>query len=73
VGPIFFTVGSGATLDLSSTLPNGVVKGGVFAVSATGAALPAGMSLTPVGILAVGSATTGAVVEVVFTYVEPAS
>lgn len=73
VGPIFFTVGSGATLDLASTLPNGVVKRGVFATAPGGAPLPTGMSLTPPGILAVGNATTGAVIGVIFTYAEPAS
>jgi hypothetical protein len=64
-------VGSGATINLASTLPTGVVKGGTFGISSSGASLPTGMTLSPAGILAVGSATTGAVVGVIFTYAEP--
>lgn len=68
---MYFAVGSGATLDLATTLPNGVSRGGSFGISPTGAQLPAGMTLTAKGILGVGSATEGAVVGVVFTYELP--
>ena len=71
MGPIYFAVGSGATLDLATTLPNGVARGGSFGVSPNGAPLPNGMNLSASGILGLGSATEGAVVGVVFTYELP--
>ena len=72
VPPVYFAAGSGATVDLSSTLPSGVSKGGIFGISTTGAPLPAGMTLSPAGILAQGTAAEGPVVGVIFTYAEPA-
>jgi len=71
VGPLIFAVGSGATFDLAATLPNGVARGGTFGVAGSGAPLPAGMALSPAGILATGTATVGEVVGVVFTYSVP--
>ena len=56
---------------MSATLPSGVVKGGVFGVSSNGAALPNGVTLSPAGILSIGSATATEVVGVIFTYQEP--
>jgi hypothetical protein len=58
-------------MDLAATLPAGVARGGSFGVSSSGAALPAGMTLSSAGILAIGSATAGDVVGVVFTYQVP--
>jgi hypothetical protein len=72
VGPLYFAAGSGATLDLAATLPNGVTKGGAFGTSSEGTSLPAGMTLSPAGILSIGTAPIGDVVGVVFTYTEPA-
>lgn len=66
-----FAVGSGSSLDLASTLPTGVKRGGVFGIAASGAKLPAGMTLAPAGILSVGTATVGGVAGVIFTYAEP--
>lgn len=66
-----FTFGSNQTLDLSLTLPAGIVKGGTFAVSATGSPLPAGMTLAANGILSVGSAAVGDTLNVSFEYTEP--
>ena len=63
--------GTGATVNLATTLPSGVVQGGTFGISSSGASLPSGMSLSSAGILAVGSATVGDVVGVIFTYAEP--
>jgi len=68
----YFQAGSGATFDLSTTLPGSVVKGGTFGVSSSGPALPTGMTLSPAGILAVGNANVGQTVGVIFTYLEPA-
>ncbi|MGH6611071.1 MAG: hypothetical protein ACRECQ_12525 [Burkholderiaceae bacterium] len=68
VNPPSFAVGSGATFNLANTLPAGVARGGVFGVSSSGAPLPTGMTLTPAGILGVGTATVGNVAGVVFTY-----
>lgn len=68
VNPPSFAVGSNATFNLANTLPAGVARGGVFGVSASGAPLPSGMTLTPAGILGVGTAMVGSVAGVVFTY-----
>lgn len=72
VGPLYFAAGSGATLDLAATLPNGVQRGGTFGTSPAGAPLPVGMALSAAGILSIGAATVGDVNGVVFTYSEPA-
>jgi hypothetical protein len=71
VNPPSFAVGSGATFNLAATLPAGVARGGAFGVSPSGAGLTAGMTLAPVGILSVGTATVGSVAGVVFTYSAP--
>lgn len=71
VGSLYFIEGGLATIDLTATLPNGIVKGGNFGVSADGAALPTGMTLSQAGILAIGSAAPGPVVGVIFAYTEP--
>jgi hypothetical protein len=55
-------------MDLAATLPAGVARGGTFGVSSAGAPLPAGMTLSSAGILAIGNATAGEVVGVIFTY-----
>lgn len=67
----YFLSGTGMTFDLTSTLPNGVKRGGIFGVSAQGAPLPNGMALSATGLLSVGSASAGRVDGVVFTYAEP--
>ncbi|HTT12918.1 MAG TPA: hypothetical protein VMG60_18755 [Burkholderiaceae bacterium] len=66
-----FLAGTGQTFDLTQTLPGTVAKGGTFGVSANGAPLPAGMTLSPAGIITVGSATIGQTTGVTFTYTEP--
>ena len=71
VNPPSFAVGGGGTFNLANTLPVGVVRGGVFDVSSSGAKLPTGMTLTSAGILSVGSASVGSVAGVVFTYASP--
>ncbi len=60
-----------STFDLSTTLPNGIVKGGAFGVSTSGPALPTGVTLSRAGVLAVASAAAGRTIGVVFTYTEP--
>jgi hypothetical protein len=72
VGPLYFVVGSSTTWDLATGLPADARRGGTFGISQSGAPLPAGMTLAPSGILAVGSATAGSVTGIVFTYDEPA-
>ena len=67
----YFLSGTGAVFDLSTTLPAGVKRGGLFGISPSGAALPAGMSLSPTGMLSVGNAAAGRADGVVFTYAEP--
>jgi len=61
-------VGTNSTFDLSTTLPNGIARGGKFSIDSIGAALPAGMMFSTAGILAVGSAAIGTVNGVIFTY-----
>lgn len=68
VNPPSFAVGSNATFNLAATLPAGVARGGVFGVSGAAAPLPTGMTLTPAGVLSVGTAKVGSVTGVVFTY-----
>jgi hypothetical protein len=64
-------VGSNATFNLSSTLPNGIARGGKFGLDPNGPVLPRGMSLSADGVLAVGSASIGSVAGVIFTYETP--
>jgi hypothetical protein len=71
ISSLLFTVGGGATVDLSSTLPLDVKRGGTFMVDPSGSPLPSGMTLSPAGILAVGTAAAGVVNGVVFGYDEP--
>jgi hypothetical protein len=66
-----FTVGSGETFDLSTTLPDSIAHGGTFGIDASGSRLPAGMTLTADGILSVGSAAVSTVSGIVFTYDSP--
>lgn len=68
-----FPTGTSSSFDLASTLPAGVMRGGEFGISASGATLPAGMTLSASGILSVGNATVGTAVGVIFTYAEPAA
>ena len=63
--------GSGATFDLTTTLPTSVKRGGVFGIDSSGQRLPAGMSLSARGLLAVGTAAIGSVAGVIFTYDAP--
>ena len=71
VNPPSFAVGGGGKFNLATTLPASVARGGLFDVSTSGARLPTGMTLTPAGILSVGTATVGSVAGVVFTYSSP--
>ena len=74
---ISFVVGQSTSIDLSLTLPAGVVKGGGatagtgFSVDPSGAKLPIGMSLSPSGILSLGTAAIGSTAGVIFSYTEP--
>ena len=72
VGPLFFAAGTATKLELSTTLPSGVRKGGTFGVSPSGMPLPAGMTLSSAGLLSLGTALVGTTTGVVFTYSEPA-
>ena len=64
-------VGTNSTFNLSTTLPASITKGGRFGLDSAGAALPAGMTLSSGGVLAVGSASIGTVTGVIFTYETP--
>lgn len=64
--------GGQVRIDLAATLPNGVTPGGVFALDPSGSALPAGLLLSPEGVLTVGTAAVGSTQGVKFSYTEPA-
>lgn len=63
--------GGVATFDLNGTLPEGVTRGGTFAVDTTGSLLPPGMTLSQSGVLSVGSASAGDTSGIIFTYEPP--
>jgi hypothetical protein len=66
-----FPAGNNFVLDLSITLPASVARGGIFGIDPSGAALPAGMSLSSAGLLAVGGSTVVNVSGVIFRYTPP--
>jgi hypothetical protein len=66
-----FTAGGSTAFDLATTLPAGVVRGGVYTIDPTGAALPDGMELSREGVLSVGRASAATMEGVVFAYEEP--
>lgn len=68
ISPISLIAGSSSRLDLSATLPASIPHGGKFQVDPSGSPLPAGMSLSPAGILSVGSASVGDATGVIFNY-----
>lgn len=60
---------STSAFDLTSTLPTGVRTGGTFSVSPSGTPLPAGVTLSPSGILtASATAQIQSIAGVVFAY-----
>lgn len=71
VPTISLKAGSAETFTLASTLPATAIKNGTFSVDPTGAALPAGMTLSPAGVLSVGTAAVGDTTGVIFSYNEP--
>ena len=72
INPVYLTAGvATSTFDLVPSLPRNVVRGGTFGVSPNGAALPAGTTLSPAGILAAVNAAAATVDGLVFTYTEP--
>ena len=72
VQPPVVLVASQVTYDLSTTIPTSLKAGGTFAVASSGSALPAGVTLTPAGLLsAESSAALGMTSGVVFSYTEP--
>ena len=60
--------GAASTFNLASTLPSEITRGGVFAVDESGSTLPAGVSLSPTGILSASSQMTESVSGVIFSY-----
>ncbi|MBB4844019.1 hypothetical protein HNP55_002555 [Paucibacter oligotrophus] len=73
LGPALYLVANGqVSLDLATSLPSGYAKGGVFGVDASGTPLPAGLTLTPAGLLsAEPGASLGSLAGLVFSYQEP--
>lgn len=70
-GPLSLITGGAAVIALADTLPPGVARGGRFGVDASGDPLPAGVTLTPDGLLSGAGASSAAMAQVVFTYLEP--
>ncbi len=65
-------VGSAAIFDMTMTLPAGLLPGGRFDIDPSGSPLPAGVTLTQQGLLAVSGAASGGIAAgVVFAYTEP--
>ena len=62
----------GASFDLRTTLPASEAGGGVFDVDPSGSSLPAGVTLSPTGVLVVGPSASGSASGVVFRYTPPA-
>lgn len=70
---LVFTAGSGnVRVDLTQTLPSGVIRGGTFSLSPTSRPLPAGVTLSAQGILTAVSPVAGITSDIVFAYTEPA-
>jgi len=64
--------GAATSFDLTTYLPEGVTGGGTFYADSSGAPLPAGVSLSPAGILTVGAgAPAGLTSGVIFAYEAP--
>jgi len=68
----YFVASADTAFDLGPTLPSGLKRGGSFGIDPRGTALPAGMTLTPSGMLSVGTAQISQTSGVLFTYSEPA-
>jgi hypothetical protein len=73
VGTLSFVAGTDSLADLASTLPATVPSGGTFGLAENSAPLPAGMTLSPTGILRLGSAGAGQLTGVIFTYSSPSA
>ena len=71
IGPLSFPTDRRVTVDLATTLPDGVPRNGTFGVSSNGAPLRSGMTLTAAGLLSNESSVAGSVVGVVFSYSPP--
>ena len=71
VSNISFTATSNQTFDLSKTLPECIKNKGVFSVDKSGTPLQRGMTLSPSGIMSVGSAAASETTGVIFVCTEP--
>jgi hypothetical protein len=69
--PLVVAGDSSSAFDLNKTLPTEVRKGGRFTVDPSGVPLPAGVTLSPDGILSAEGASAGVTTGVVFAYSEP--
>lgn len=68
------SIPAGESRNLAPTLPLGTRLGGPFGLDAVSAPLPAGVTLSPLGVIAVAIGTPPITVSnVVFTYDEPAA
>ncbi|MGH6624894.1 MAG: hypothetical protein ACREBN_13015 [Burkholderiaceae bacterium] len=68
---LFFIVDIVSSVDLSHTLPLGVVRGGTFQLAPGSSPLPPDFTLSPNGILLATRPAIGLTVNIVFTYTEP--
>jgi hypothetical protein len=73
IAPLTLSIGDATIVyQLSATLPPNVRRGGAFGVDPSGNSLPAGVSLSPDGVLALTKqAVPGGAAGVVFSYLEP--
>jgi hypothetical protein len=70
--PLLFIAGSNGSVDLASTLPAGVLRGGTFGLATNSSPLPPRLSLAPNGILSASAPVVGSAANIIFTYAEPA-
>lgn len=68
---LFFIADIVSSVDLSHTLPAGVVRGGTFALAPGTSPLPPNFTLTPAGILRAELPAIGSTTNIIFTYTEP--
>lgn len=69
---LVFVAGKSGTVDLNTTLPAGVARGGTFSVDASGLPLPVGTTLSANGLLSIAAAATvGITSGIVFAYSAP--
>ena len=69
---LYFLADSQGSVDLSQSLPVGVVRGGTFQLAPGSSPLPPNLTLSPNGMLRAAMPAIGSTANIIFTYAEPA-